>query len=131
MELGAIDSREGLMDHEIAEVNTGGRINVPTRFDSMRELLTTLNDTLPNTAFSRKWLKSRSSREEGANGGYKTRFRGRGGKGGYQAQSGRNAGRQLRNREVEMEEWFAKEVEDIDVNSEVSEKVCHNIKSWK
>lgn len=77
-ELGAMDSGDKALDHEMAQVNTGGRISMPASFDNMRELLTTLGDTLPNNAFSRKWLQTRVQKEESlaGNGYIRNKFRG-------------------------------------------------------
>lgn len=51
MDLGAIDSYEQNIENETAQVNIGGRIAMPAAYDSMKELLTTLDDALPNNAF--------------------------------------------------------------------------------
>lgn len=103
MELGAMESGEPQVDYDIAQVNTGGKITIPASFDSIRELLTTLDDGNSNNAFLRKWLKTKLSKEEPA-GAYKTINRGRGGRGGFRGQGGRAASRTLRYCEADVEE---------------------------
>lgn len=123
MELGAIDLYGQDMENEVAQVNTRGRIAMPTAFDSMMELLTTLNDALPNNAFLRKWLKFMVGKEELPSRGNRAHFRGGRGHGGYKGQFGRNPSRNLRNREVEVEDPSLEDLKDIEVTLEASGEI--------
>lgn len=64
MELGALEAYVQEVGNAVAQVNTGGRIGMPTAFDTMRELLTTIDDALPKNAFLRKWLRARVGKDE-------------------------------------------------------------------
>lgn len=50
IELGAMESRELQVDYHMAQVSTGGRITIPASFVITRELLTTVDDGIPNNA---------------------------------------------------------------------------------
>lgn len=123
MELRDIKSSQQEIDFEVAQVNTGGRITMPASFDSMRELLTTLDDALPCNPFLRKWLKSRVGKEETHAVKGRGRFKGRGGRVGSRGNFGGLASRFLRNKEVEVEYMSLDDLEEIKVTSKTSEEL--------
>lgn len=107
----------------MTKVNIGGRVSMLVSFDSMRELLITLNDVIPNNAFLRKWLKSRLSKKEGEARMRRSRQRGKRGREGYRGQSGRVANKNLRYCETNMDRTLVDEFEELIANSKVSKDV--------
>lgn len=89
---------------------------MPAAFDTMRELLNTIDDALPSNTFLRKWPRSRVGKYE-ENGG-----RERGGRGEGRCQFGRNSGRPLRNRELEVEDLSLDDLGDIEIASQAYEE---------
>lgn len=125
MELGVVDSAEKSLEYEMAQFNDWGRISMLSSFDSMRQLLKTLNEALPKNFFLRKWLRTKLRKEEGHGrygSGGRADFRGKR-RGGYRGRGGRQGGRPLGNRQFEVEAEVEDVMGDIEVTSEASKEV--------
>lgn len=83
MERGVMDPEERCLENEAAQINISGRINMPASFESMQEMVTTLDDAIPNNPFLRKWPKARVNKDDANAGGGRNRFRPKGGRGGF------------------------------------------------
>lgn len=125
MEMGVAEVGEKDLEHEMAQVYARGKIGMPASFESMRELLSTLDEAMPKNAFLRKWLRGQLQKEEGQGGQRyrRNRSQGRGRRGGYRGNFGRQEGRPVRNREFELETMSEEEMADIEEDLEVSKEL--------
>lgn len=126
MELGRQEVETDMeVGFEAAHVSNGGKITMPAQFDSMKELLSALEEALPGNNFLRRWLKQKVNSEEQVD-----RRRGMAssrGRRNYGFQGRRGRGRPVRFAEGQIEEDSDQEMQQIEIGSIASEEAGLNL----